>query len=374
MPEPTPEPRAPRTPRPSKPVASEAARPGPLAPNASPEEAHTETSLRPRRLEQYFGQERIKESLRISIEAAKQRGEPLDHLLFHGPPGLGKTTLAMIVAAEMGVSIRITSGPAIERAGDLASLLTSLQAGDVLFIDEIHRLSLPVEEVLYPAMEDFSVDIILGKGPKARDVRLKLNRFTLVGATTRFALVSQPLRDRFGSAYRMDFYDQAALTQIIERSADVLACRITPDGIAGIARRSRGTARVANRLLRRVRDYAEVRADGVITGEVAAAALGRMQIDDLGLDQMDRDLMTALAERFGGGPAGLETLAAAISEEGDTIMDVYEPYLLKIGFIQRTPRGRILTRLGYEHLGIDAHTATARSAQASFFANETVED
>ena len=374
MPEPMPHPRAPRTPKPVKPAASEAARPGPLAAFAAPEEVRAEASLRPRRLEQYFGQERIKESLRISIEAAKLRGEPLDHLLFHGPPGLGKTTLAMIVAAEMGVSIRITSGPAIERAGDLASLLTSLQSGDVLFIDEIHRLSLPVEEVLYPAMEDFSVDIILGKGPKARDVRLKLNRFTLVGATTRFALVSQPLRDRFGSAYRMDFYDEAALTQIIERSADVLACRITPDGIAGIARRSRGTARVANRLLRRVRDYAEVRADGVITGEVAAAALGRMQIDDLGLDQMDRDLMTALAERFGGGPAGLETLAAAISEEGDTIMDVYEPYLLKIGFIQRTPRGRILTHLGYEHLGIDPHTAATRSAQASFFANETVED
>ena len=371
MPEPMSEPRAPRPAKQATKPVPEAARPGPLAPTAEPEEARAEVSLRPRRLEQYFGQERIKESLRISIEAAKKRGEPLDHLLFHGPPGLGKTTLAMIVAAEMGVSIRITSGPAIERAGDLASLLTSLQAGDVLFIDEIHRLSLPVEEVLYPAMEDFSVDIILGKGPKARDVRLKLNRFTLVGATTRFALVSQPLRDRFGSAYRMDFYDEAALTQIINRSADVLACQVTPDGVAGIARRARGTARVANRLLRRVRDYAEVRADGVITGEVAAAALGRMQIDDLGLDQMDRDLMTALAERFGGGPAGLETLAAAISEEGDTIMDVYEPYLLKIGFIQRTPRGRILTRLGYEHLGIDAHTATAKSAQAALFANES---
>jgi len=369
------EPRVPRPPKPpATPPGAEGGRPGPLAPTASAEEARNEASLRPRRLEQYFGQERIKESLRISIEAAKQRGEPLDHLLFHGPPGLGKTTLAMIVAAEMGVSIRITSGPAIERAGDLASLLTSLQPGDVLFIDEIHRLSLPVEEVLYPAMEDFSVDIILGKGPKARDVRLKLNRFTLIGATTRFALVSQPLRDRFGSAYRMEFYDEAALTQIIGRSADVLACRITPDGVAGIARRSRGTARVANRLLRRVRDYAEVRADGVITGEVAAAALERMQIDALGLDQMDRDLMAALAERFGGGPAGLETLAAAISEDADTIMDVYEPYLLKVGFIQRTPRGRILTRLGYEHLGIDPRTASAKSAQAALFADEAVEE
>jgi len=327
-------------------------RAGPLAPVLLEEDTH-ESSLRPRRLEQYFGQERIKDNLRISIEAAQKRGEPLDHLLFHGPPGLGKTTLAMIVAAEMGVSIRITSGPALERAGDLASLLTSLQDGDVLFIDEIHRLSLPVEEVLYPAMEDFSVDIILGKGPKARDVRLKLNRFTLVGATTRFALVSQPLRDRFGSLYRMDFYDEDALSQIVQRSAGVLDCRIQPDGVREIARRSRGTARVANRLLRRVRDYAEVRADGVVTSGVASDALGQLQIDDLGLDQMDRDLLGIMAQRFDGGPVGLETLAAAISEESDTIMDVYEPYLLKIGFLHRTPRGRVLTRLGYEHLGIE---------------------
>jgi holliday junction DNA helicase RuvB len=327
-------------------------REGPLTPVETDEDAISESSLRPRRLEQYFGQERIKENLRIQIEAAQKRGEPLDHLLFHGPPGLGKTTLAMIVAAEMGVSIRITSGPALERAGDLASLLTSLQPGDVLFIDEIHRLSLPVEEVLYPAMEDFSVDIILGKGPKARDVRLKLNRFTLVGATTRFALVSQPLRDRFGAAYRMDFYDEAALSKIVSRSAQVLGCRIQEDGVREIARRSRGTARVANRLLRRVRDYAEVRADGVITSGVASEALAQLQIDDLGLDQMDRELLRIMAERFNGGPVGLETLGAAVSEESDTIMDVYEPYLLKIGFLHRTPRGRVLTRLGYQHLGV----------------------
>ena len=346
-------------------------RPGPLTPVVTDEDVQHETSLRPRRLEQYFGQERIKESLRIAIEAARQRGEPLDHLLFHGPPGLGKTTLAMIVAAEMGVSIRITSGPAIERAGDLASLLTSLQPGDILFIDEIHRLSLPVEEVLYPAMEDFSVDIMLGKGPKARDVRLKLNRFTLVGATTRFALVSQPLRDRFGAAYRMDFYDEAALRQIVTRSSGVLDCRIVPEGVAEIARRSRGTARVANRLLRRVRDYAEVRADGIITQAVADEALRQLQIDELGLDQMDRDLLSVLAERFGGGPVGLETLAAAISEEADTIMDVYEPYLLKIGFLQRTPRGRVLGRAGYAHLGIDPST---RSAQATLFSSQALEE
>ncbi len=346
-------------------------RAGPLTPALTDDDAGAESTLRPRRLEQYFGQERIKESLRIAIEAARQRGEPLDHLLFHGPPGLGKTTLAMIVAAEMGVSIRITSGPAIERAGDLASLLTSLQPGDILFIDEIHRLSLPVEEVLYPAMEDFSVDIILGKGPKARDVRLKLSRFTLIGATTRFALVSQPLRDRFGSAYRMEFYDEEALRRIVARSSEVLGCRIQPDGVAEIARRSRGTARVANRLLRRVRDYAEVRADGVITRDVAGAALAQLQIDDLGLDQMDRDLLQVMAERFDGGPVGLETLAAAISEESDTIMDVYEPYLLKIGFLQRTPRGRVLGRAGYAHLGIDP---SPRSAQATFFAQETFEE
>jgi len=332
---------------------------------AKPEDAGLETTLRPRRLEQYFGQDKVKENLDIAIRAAKGRDEPLDHLLFHGPPGLGKTTLAMIVAAEMGVSIRITSGPAIERSGDLASLLTSLQPGDVLFIDEIHRLPLAVEEVLYPAMEDFSVDIILGKGPKARDVRLRLNRFTLVGATTRFALVSQPLRDRFGAAFRLDFYDEAALSRIVRRSAEVLGCRIDEGGVSEIARRSRGTARVANRLLRRVRDYAEVEADGTITRETARAALERLEIDDLGLDAMDRELLRALIVRFGGGPVGLETLGAAISEESDTIMDVYEPYLLKLGFLHRTPRGRVATRLAYDHLGLEVPRSGAPGPAAA---------
>jgi Holliday junction DNA helicase RuvB len=343
-------------------------REGPLTPRATVEDVQ-ESSLRPKRLEQYFGQERIKESLRIAIEAAQGRDEPLDHLLFHGPPGLGKTTLAMIMASEMGVSIRTTSGPAIERAGDLAALLTGLHRGDILFIDEIHRLSHVVEEVLYPAMEDFSVDLIVGKGPKARDVRLKLEPFTLIGATTRYALVSQPLRDRFGASYRMEFYDEPALRQIVERSAEVLGCRIEDGGIGEIARRSRGTARVANRLLRRVRDYAEVRADGVITQQVAGEALKQLQIDALGLDQMDRELLTIMAQRFGGGPVGLDTLAAAISEESDTIMDVYEPYLLKIGFIHRTPRGRALLRGAYDHLGLEppSEAGVGDSSQPTLF-------
>ena len=326
---------------------------GPLARTQTPGDEAVEPSLRPRALDEYFGQDTVKASLQIAIEAARGRGEPLDHILIHGPPGLGKTTLAMIIAAEMGVSIRITSGPAIERAGDLAAVLTSLQAGDVLFIDEVHRLPRPVEEILYPAMEDWALDIILGSGPKARDVRLKLNRFTLIGATTRYALVSQPLRERFGASWRLEFYDEAALARIVERSAAVLGCAIDEGGVEGIARRSRGTARVANRLLRRVRDYAEVRADGVITGPVADKALAQLQIDALGLDAMDRELLRVLIDRFRGGPAGLETLAAAVSEESDTIMDVYEPYLLKIGFLQRTPRGRIASHLAYEHLGLE---------------------
>ena len=326
---------------------------GPLARTQSPEETGAELTLRPRRLAQYFGQEAVKESLRIAITAARARQDPLDHILIHGPPGLGKTTLAMILAAEMGVSIRITAGPAIERTGDLASVLTTLQTGDILFIDEVHRLPRVVEETLYPAMEDFSLDIILGSGPQARDVRLQLNRFTLIGATTRYALVSQPLRDRFGATFRLDFYDEAALSQIVRRSAHVLGCAIEEDGVGEIARRSRGTARVANRLLRRLRDYAEVEGEGIITGPLANAALEQLQIDALGLDAMDRELLRVLIERFGGGPAGLETLAAAVSEEPDTIMDVYEPHLLKVGFLQRTPRGRVATRFAYEHLGME---------------------
>ena len=339
---------------------------GPLARTQTSGDAAVEPSLRPRKLDEYFGQDTVKASLQIAIEAALARDEPLDHILIHGPPGLGKTTLAMIIASEMGVSIRVTSGPAIERAGDLASVLTSLQPGDVLFIDEIHRLPRPVEEILYPAMEDWALDIILGSGPKARDVRLKLNRFTLIGATTRYALVSQPLRERFGAAWRLEFYDESALVRIVERSAAVLGCAIDEGGVAGIARRSRGTARVANRLLRRVRDYAEVRADGVITASVADEALAQMEIDALGLDAMDRELLRVLVERFGGGPAGLETLAAAVSEETDTIMDVYEPYLLKIGFLQRTPRGRVASRLAYDHLGMEYDDAAEEpSAEAS---------
>ena len=338
---------------------------GPLARTQTPGDAAVEPSLRPRKLDEYFGQDTVKASLRIAIEAALGREEPLDHILIHGPPGLGKTTLAMIIASEMGVSIRITSGPAIERAGDLASVLTSLQPGDVLFIDEVHRLPRPVEEILYPAMEDWALDIILGSGPKARDVRLKLNRFTMIGATTRYALVSQPLRERFGASWRLDFYDEQALARIVERSAAVLGCAIDDGGIEGIARRSRGTARVANRLLRRVRDYAEVRADGVITAAVADEALAQMEIDALGLDAMDRELLRVLVDRFGGGPAGLETLAAAVSEEPDTIMDVYEPYLLKIGFLQRTPRGRVASRFAYDHLGLDYPQAAEESSADS---------
>ncbi|RLT27864.1 MAG: Holliday junction branch migration DNA helicase RuvB [Chloroflexi bacterium] len=330
---------------------------GPLARTQSTDDVESEPTLRPRRLDQYAGQESVKESLRIAMTAAQARQEPLDHVLIYGPPGLGKTTLAMIMAAEMGVSIRVTAGPAIERTGDLASMLTTLQTGDILFVDEIHRLPRVVEEMLYPAMEDFALDIILGSGPQARDVRLKLNRFTLIGATTRYAMISQPLRDRFGSTYRLDFYDEEALSRIVRRSSDVLHVPVDEDGVREIARRSRGTARVANRLLRRLRDYAQVEGNGVVTGPLAQLALEQLQIDSLGLDSMDRELLRVLIERFNGGPAGLETLAAAVSEESDTIMDVYEPHLLKIGFLQRTPRGRVATRLAYDHLGLEAPRA-----------------
>ena len=322
------------------------------------EDIALDTSLRPRRLDEYVGQDKVKENLRIAVAAAQQRGEPLDHVLLYSPPGLGKTTLANIIAAEMGVSIRTTSGPAIERPGDLAAILTNLQQDDVLFIDEVHRLARAVEEILYPAMEDWALDLVLGKGPGARSMRLALPRFTLIGATTRYAMLSPPLRDRFGAVYRLDFYETAAIAQIVSRSARILEVSLDDDGRDEIARRSRGTPRVANRLLRRVRDYAQVMADGAITSEVAQEALSRLEIDKLGLDEVDHKVLQTIIGKFNGGPVGLDTIAAAISEEADTIMDVYEPYLLQLGFLHRTPRGRVATRAAYEHLGVPPHGRT----------------
>lgn len=309
-------------------------------------------ALRPRRLAEMTGQERVVENMRILIEAAKARKEAVDHVLLYGPPGLGKTTFAHVIANEMEVNIRITAGPSIERAGDLAAILTHLREGDILFIDEIHRLGRAVEEVLYPAMEDFALDIVIGKGPSAKNVRLHLPRFTVIGATTRLALLTAPLRARFGAVYRLDFYSLQAMAQIVQRAAALLEVAIEPDGIQEIAQRARGTPRVALRLLKRVRDYAEVRAAGIITGEVAARALDLLEIDPLGLDDIDRRVLLAIIEKFDGGPVGLETIAASISEEADTIMDVYEPYLLQLGFIERTPRGRVATRLAFEHLNL----------------------
>ncbi len=321
-----------------------------VSPDMSEEEQVIEGSLRPRRLVEYIGQEKIKENLGILLEAALQRKESVDHVLLYGPPGLGKTTLCNIIAAEMGVSLRTTSGPAIEHAGDLASMLTALQHGEVLFIDEIHRLPRAVEERLYSAMEDFALDVMIGKGPSAKSLRLPLPPFTVVGATTRAGSLTAPLRDRFGAIYRMEYYDIESLKQIAKRSAEILKVPAEPEGIQEIGSRARGTPRIVNRLLKRVRDYAQVRADGVITGAVAKEALDKMGIDEKGLDQTDRNMLETMIKKFNGGPIGLDTLAASTSEDTNTIEDVYEPYLLQLGFIARTPRGRIVMPAAYEHL------------------------
>ena len=337
----------------------------------SAEDGDVENSLRPKRLEDYIGQDKAKENLRIYIEAAKQRHETLDHVLLYGPPGLGKTTLSNIIAAEMGVNIRVTSGPAIEKQGDLAALLTNLNEGDVLFIDEIHRLSKSVEEILYPAMEDYALDIIIGKGPAARSIRIDLPHFTLIGATTRAGQLSTPLRDRFGVVLRLELYTPEELATIVRRSAGILDMAISDDGAYEIASRSRGTPRIANRLLKRVRDYAQIKGNGNIDSNIANYALQCLEIDELGLDMIDRKMLETIIKFYDGGPVGLETLAATVGEEAITLEDVYEPYLMQIGYLSRTPRGRCVTRLAYEHLGLPYRTMkNTIAAQISMFGQE----
>ncbi len=337
----------------------------PLISTSALPEDENDSSLRPKTLREYIGQEKAKSNLAVFIQAAKMRGEPLDHVLLHGPPGLGKTTLSNIIANEMGVNLRVTSGPAIEKPGDLAALLTNLGENDILFVDEIHRMNRSVEEILYPAMEDYALDIIIGKGPSANSIRLDLPRFTLIGATTRAGQLSAPLRDRFGVTLRLELYQPEELMQIVTRSAGILNVPIEAEGAMEIARRSRGTPRIANRMLRRVRDFAQVKAGGVITRKVADMALSALEVDQLGLDAIDRRMLTSIIENYGGGPVGLDTLAATINEESVTLEDVYEPYLMQLGFLVRTPRGRCVTRKAYEHLHIPIRETPASDGQLS---------